>query len=138
MSFLNRLFSKNKADKKHEDVLKIATIIGSTIDKIVVEVFAAYRKELLAEPITYIVPAVWGAKKDGELTETQKEMNGNIAPVVNDVLKAFEFNGLSAAQEFAIGFIIRGLIISKITYMIEGVKNRTTDMLDQQEPMGSA
>ncbi len=138
MSFLNRLFSKNKTDEKHEDVLKIATIIGPTIDKIVVEVFAAYRKELLAEPITYIVPAVWGAKKDGELTTTQKEMNEQIAPVIEEILGEFHSEDISVPQEFAIGFLIRGLIISRITYMIEGTNNRTIMMLDHLEPMGTA
>ncbi len=138
MSFLNKIFFKRIKNEKPEDVLKIATIIGPTIDKIVIEVFAAYKKELLAETITYIVPAVWGAKKDGELTTTQKEMNEQIAPVIEEILEEFHSEHISVPQEFAIGFLIRGLIISRITYMNEGTNNRTITILDHLEPLGTA
>lgn len=38
-------------------------------------------KEIIKMPITYIVPAIWGAKKDGELTAAQKEINEQVAPL---------------------------------------------------------
>ena len=138
MKFLDKLFPKKGIEKGSDDVMKIAEIIGPAIDQMVNEIFLVYKKELMVEPITYVVPAVWGAKKDGDLTSIQKEMNGKIAPVVKQVLGTFELNYLNASQEFAIAFLVRGLIISKLAYMIEGIKNRTTDMLQHQEPMGTA
>ena len=48
------------SDEDHEiGILKIKEIIDKTTDTI----FNSYRETLLTEPITYIVPAVWGEKK---------------------------------------------------------------------------
>ena len=107
--------------KDHEiGILKIKEIIDRTTDTI----FNSYNEKLLTEPITYIVPAVWGAEKDGELTVTQKEINKKIVPMVNDIMAIFELEDINKAQRFAIGYLIRGLATSKITYMIEAFKNR--------------
>jgi hypothetical protein len=148
MKALDKFFSKGTKNQEPEDEMKIARIIRPLMDKVVKEIFDLYKIKLLTEPITYIVPAVWGAKKDGELTATQKEINEHIVPVIRKILESFQLRELSEAQEFAIGFLIRGLIISRITYMIEGVKNRLNDKTDPDrqshgilnylEPLGSA
>ena len=83
----------------------------------------AYQTRLLTQPISYIVPAVWGAKKEGELEDTQKEINKQIIPVIKELFAALESKDLDAPQEYAIRFLIRGLIISKITFMIGMMKN---------------
>ena len=148
MKGLGKFFLKSMKKQETEDIMNIARIIGPLIDKTVKEVFDLYKTNLLSEPITYIVPAVWGARKDGELTATQKKINKQIAPVIRNVFDSLQLKSLSGTQEFAIGFLIRGLFISKITYMIEGVKNRgsdktssgeeTTDILRDLEPLGTA
>ncbi len=153
MNFFKKLFSKSVEKEepvKEEpvDVMKIAKVIGPSIDKIAKDVFITYRENLLSEPITYIVPAVWGAKKDGALTTSQMEMHGQIAPVIKEMIEAFKVKkDLSVDQKFAIGFLIRRFIISKITYMIELVKNRGTSKttsedqsqdLENIKPMGNA
>jgi len=116
--------------------MRISRVIGPLIDKTAEEIFISYKTRLLSEPIIYIVPAVWGAKKEGELEDTQKEINIKVIPVINELFDALRIRDLSGAQEFAIGFIIRGLIISKITYMIEAVRNRGIRMT--KEPLGTA
>lgn len=149
MKISRKFFSKKvEKEESEEDLLKITKIIGPLIDSTANEIFAAYNTKLLNEPVTYIVPAVWGAKKDGELTATQKEMNRQIAPVIRQILDSLQLKGLTGAQEFAIGFLIRGLIISKTCHMIEMVKNRGANKTDsgQQskyglehlEPIGTA
>ncbi len=148
MKILDKFFSKSTKNHEPEDVMKIARIIGPLVDKKVQEIFGEYKMKLLNEPITYIVPAVWGAKKDGELTATQKEINEQVVPVIIKIIESFQVRNLSGAQAFAIGFLTRGLIIAKITYMIEGVKNRVTnknssweentDILKDLEPLGTA
>lgn len=70
------------------------------------------------------MPAVWGAKKDGELTTNQKEIHKQIIPIIEDVFEKLDLKKISPPQKFAIGYIIRGLIISKITYMILMLKNK--------------
>jgi hypothetical protein len=148
MKVLGKLFSKGTNKEKPEDVMEIPRIIGPLIDKSVTEIFATYKMKLLSEPITYIVPAVWGAKKDGELTAKQKEINMQVAPIIRRIFEILDLKDVSGAQEFAIGFLIRGLIISKITYMIEMMKNKAanktdsgqknTDILFNLEPLGNA
>ncbi|MBW2078279.1 MAG: hypothetical protein JRI71_12155 [Deltaproteobacteria bacterium] len=86
--------------------------------------------------------------KDGELTHTQKEIHKQIVPVIRDVFESLDLKQLGGAKEFAIGFLIRGFIISKITYMIEAFKNRSnkrinsgeenTNILKDLEPLGTA
>jgi hypothetical protein len=148
MKVLHKFFSKGTNKEKPEDVMKISMIIGPLIDKSVTEIFATYKMKLLSEPITYIIPAVWGAKKDGELTDKQKEINMQVAPIIKRIFEILDLKDLSGAQEFAIGFLIRGLIISKITYMIEVINNKVsgktnsgkknTDILFKLEPLGNA
>ena len=104
--------------------------------------------KLLTEPLTYVVPAVWGAKKDGELTATQKEINRQIVPAIEQILESLQFKDMPGAQKFAIGFLVRGLIISKIAYMMETLKNHVTEKIDSGqedeydlehlEPLGTA
>ena len=104
----------------------------------------SYKKTLLSEPITYIIPAIWGARLDGELTPVQIEINKQIQPVVTKIYQVFEFENLNPAQEFAILYILRGLLVAKITFMIEAMKNQVTswrmsaDELARTDPMGTA
>jgi hypothetical protein len=121
MGLLKKIFSGKKPS---EDITRLSRVIGPLLDKTVNEVFLAHKDVLLTEPITYIVPAVWGASKDGKLTDRQEEINRQIAPVIRETLAVLDISALSESQSFAIGFMIRGLIISKITYMIEALKNK--------------
>jgi len=123
MTFFKRLIQSRTQKTEAEDVMKIVRIIGPLIDKTAIEIMAAHRTELLREPITYIVPAVWGVIKDGELTAAQKEMHREIAPNIKKIYEALELKKVNEAQKFAILDIIRGLVISKVTYMIEAMKN---------------
>lgn len=116
-----------------EDVVKVAKIIGPLIDGTANEIFTSYNTKLLSEPITYIVPAVWGARKDGELTATQKEINKQVAPVIKKVFESLQLRDLGGAQEFALWFLIRGLIIAKITYLIEAFKKLVNDKTDSEK-----
>ena len=106
------------------DITDIAKEIRPLIDDLAGEIFKSHHAVLVSEPITYIVPAVWGAKKDGTLTRTQEEIHGKVNPVVREIYESFGFSGLTEPQEFAVLYLVRGLVISKITYMIEALKAR--------------
>jgi len=128
--------------------MRIANVIGPVLDGVVHDIFTAYRMELLSEPITYIVPAVWGAKKEGDLTPVQKEINMRVVPAINKAYDSLQMRNLGSDQEFALYFLIRGLIISKITFMIETLRSRLSERsMDEQnlkeallrfKPQGSA
>ncbi len=148
MKMLMEFFAKMKSRKQHRDIMQIADIIGPMIEKLVWDIFVGYRVELLSEEITFVIPAVWGAKKDGELTATQKAINKQIAPVINRIFELLDIRGLDSSQEFALNYLIRGLLVSKITYMIEAFRSKLKDRtLDEQslkdtllhfKPQGSA
>jgi hypothetical protein len=127
MKILQKLFAKGKPPKSDENIMKIANCIGPLLDGAVHDIFTEYRTKLLPEPITYIVPAVWGAKKDGELTPVQKEIHARIMPVINKVFDSLLIKDLNSDQEFAIYFLIRSIIIAKITFMIEAFRNRLNE-----------
>ncbi|MBW2608966.1 MAG: hypothetical protein JRC68_01305 [Deltaproteobacteria bacterium] len=132
---------------KEEDEIGILTI-KELIDKTTNMVFLSHKERLLSEPITYIVPAVWGKKKHGKLTINQQEIHNNIAPMISNIMKIFKFKEINEAQRFTIEYLIRGLVISKITYMVEAFKNRpideiqsgegNADLLDSLEILGNA
>ena len=129
------------------NVTDLAKAIGPLLDDLANNIFLAYRDILIAEPITYIVPAVWGVGKDPSLSNEQKAIHGRIAPVIQKVFNILKVDQLNEAQTFAIGYIVRSLIVSKITYMIEALKNKMIVMdvhekkdylLKDMEPLGHA
>jgi hypothetical protein len=133
LKILKEFLAKIKYRKQNKDIMQIADIIGPMIEKAVWDIFVGYRVELLSEEITFIIPAIWGAKKDGELTATQKAINEKIAPVINRIFELLDIRDLDSSQEFALNYLIRGLIVSKITYMIEAFRSRLKDRtLDEQ------
>ena len=134
MNFLKKMFIKGKEQKMSGDVLALANLMSSLIDKTAWEIFSRYRMELLSESIAYIVPAVWGAKKEGDLTPLQRTINEHVEPVIKEIFSSLDIRGMEASQEFALSFLIRGLIISKITYMIEAFRNRLNEQsFDEQK-----
>ena len=124
MNLFKLFFSKKEKQEESGDLLFITKKIGPIIDNISSEIFVSYSLELLSQPITYIVPAVWGASETKQLTDNQLEMHNKINPAITKILEAFDYKSLTQSQRFALGYIVRGLIISKITYMIEAVKHQ--------------
>ena len=145
MNILNRIIKKKKA---HEDLTEISKIVSPLIDKTANDIFMSHCNELLEKPITYIVPAIWGKDINGELTSTQAKINDKIAPVMERILRLFEFKNSSGEQKFAFEYILRGLFVSKITFMIELKKNLElkaitaakagNEILSRARPIGNA
>lgn len=127
MSILKKLFSRKVQEHPPEDVTKIAACAGSLIEKTAWDIFTIYRMELLSEPITYIVPAVWGVNKDGELTSVQRAIHNRVSAVIEEINNTLQIKNLNSSQDFAIKYLVRGLIISKITYMIESFRNKLNE-----------
>ncbi|MBW2091631.1 MAG: hypothetical protein JRI34_05845 [Deltaproteobacteria bacterium] len=139
----DNLLKKTKHEAP-EDLMAITKVIGPLIDKTVNEIFITHKNELLAKPITHIVPAVWGAKLGGELTDEQKAIHNKILPVIKEIFAALDLKGLDKSQEFTIGYLLRSLFVAKITYMIEALKNQinlkeeAARTLEQVKPAGNA
>ncbi len=145
MSIFNKIIKKKKAP---EDLTEISKIVAPLIDKTVNDIFMSHYDELLEKPITYIIPAIWGKDVNGELTLTQTKINDKITPVMERILRLFEFKNSSGEQEFAFEYLLRGLFVSKITFMIELKKNlelkaivtakTSNEILSQARPIGNA
>ena len=73
----------DNGDSSSQDLLSITKNIGPLLDRATRGVFLAHAQKLMTESVDYIIPAVWGAKKDGTLDETQQEIAcpGQIIPL---------------------------------------------------------
>ena len=139
---------KGKSKKDPGNTLIMANAVSTRIDKMAWDVFSSFRMELLSEPITYIVPAIWGAKKDGELTPLQKKIHDRVNTQIDETFGALQMKELTDAQEFAVKYLIRDLVILKIAYMIESFRVKLDetalseqfieDYLKNIEPKGNA
>ena len=127
MKLFNRFFGKKTSDA-NENIIELSQFIGSLIDKTVNNIFKEYHDIFINEDITYIVFAVWGARKDGNLTPLQIEINNKIVPVIQQITESFQIKNINDSQSYAIGFLVRGIIISKITYLIELLKNKMSNI----------
>ena len=131
-----------------EDLMKISKTIGPMIEGTAMEIVKSYKMELLIESVDYIISAVWGAKKGGGLDVTQKEIHTQLSPVIDRIIDLFHIKYISDPQEFALGFLIKALLINKICYMIDGIKsgfanklsqrNNNTNILNNVKMLGSA
>lgn len=145
MNILKGIIRKKK---EPEDLARISKIIAPLIDKTANDIFRSNCKELLEKPITYIIPAIWGKDVNGELTLTQAEINDKIVPVMEKILALFEFKNSKGEQEFAFEYLLRGLFVAKITFMIELMKNidskaiaaenTRNEILSKAAPIGNA
>lgn len=116
----------------------VAGIIGYRFYQITQEIFMKYKDNLLLEEITFIAPAVWGSQGQGELSALQKEIHACLVPFINDVTDIFEAmqpHNLSKAQQYVTGYVIRELLISKLTYMIEMYKNHCLNKKVEEDPL---
>ena len=143
-------FSQKKPAPNGEldDLLSLARQVESILDGLTNQIYMDFGKDLLNHPITYIVPAVWGAVKNGELSPLQQTIHQPVAEAIEKAMSALDLKGLTPPQAFAIGYIIRGLIISKMVYMLEATKREQANQkleneedlidLNDAEPVGRA
>lgn len=124
MQFIKKIFGIRPIPA-NDDLTMVAKEIGPLLDNGAFEVFSKYSKILLAEDATYIVPAVWGAKKDGELDEIQIEIHQIVAPMVIQAYSYLQLQKVAPAQEFAIKYLVRGYIITKIAHLTEMLKKES-------------
>ncbi len=127
MGIWQRLFNKEKAvapGERDQDLTAIASSVSKLIDALAHDIFMEHLETLLRQPIDYVVPGVWGAKKSGSLTPEQRRIHAAVMPVVEEVFRHLALRGLSEPQRFAVDFLVRGLIINRITYTIEAARAR--------------
>ena len=133
LRFLKNIFSKQKQDQT-KDLMRITLRIGPLIDSSAQYVFSKYNKDLLHQPVTYIIPAIWGTNPDFEISPTQKAIYNEIDPLIQKIFAEIGLKNITKEQEFAIRYIIRNLLISKIIFMMELLKNQLQIKSDKTPP----
>lgn len=131
--------------------MQIAKAVGPKIDAAVNSLFETYGERLMDKPPVYVVPAIWGADKNGEISPLQKQINKKVTPVIRDLERAFDNGNLSQAQLFGIGYLARGMLVSKLLYMLEAARSQwgafteadsaheaDKDSLMRMKPIGNA
>lgn len=132
MGLIRHLVGRFTREEK-SDVTRLGKSMGDRIDRLAHEIFVTHRSVLFFEHATYIVPAVWGAKKEGGLTAVQKDINSRVEPVVRELMMDLGLEDPSDEQKFAVEFMLRGLLITKITYMLELGKNMGLAPVDKNQ-----
>ncbi len=99
--------------------LRLTRIFEDILQHTCMDIFAAYRSVFLTESIAYTVAAIWGSQKWEKITTTQLEINSRVNPAVEQMQLALDSEKLDQEQAFVREYMIRGIIITKILYMIE-------------------
>lgn len=101
----------------------ILLTIETGINKTSIEIFRLHRLKLLQAPVSYIIPAVWGFKDGGEIDPEQHAINRLIRPLMQELNNILQLERLNQRHALVVEYMVRGLIIMKIVYMIECYNN---------------
>lgn len=132
--FFRKKIEKKEETEVSEDVMRVPRLIEPLLNKAALDIVDSYKSKLIAAPVTYIVPAIWGVKEKGKMDTVQEEIYRKVTPMIHEIFDTLNLDCQTASQRFAVGYMIKGLIISKITYMIEILKNRLKDDVALGEP----
>ena len=146
--FKNWFKKKRQPPEFDGDISDVAVRIEPIIDQVANEIFRNYMSILLVRPSSYIVPAVWANENSPGIDPVAKSINRMVGPAVESVFAALAIKKPSRSQIYGISYLVRGLIISKVAYMVEMMKNIPMDIRLEEEiaaselkyiqPLGSA
>jgi hypothetical protein len=123
MTFFKNIFGKSNKPSAADPSLK-AKNISKLIEKKVNEIFFKHHLLFIDKDNDFIVFSVWGARMDGELTPFQKETGSDITLFINNIIKHLGLDSKNEELKFAIGYLIRDMLISKLVYMTEFLRTR--------------
>ncbi len=116
------------------EIMRITRVIAPLLDELTNSLFRENNALFLSKPLDYIVPAVWGAKMDGALDTAQQQIHVRIQPVLEQVVTALALQQVDDAQEYAIRYIIRGYIISRIIFSVAELRHQILQRMLQAAP----
>jgi hypothetical protein len=127
MKPLNKLFiSQNNEDTTHD--MRIINGLIKQVDEAAKKVFTSNTIELLNEPITNVIEAVWGAQTDKSLaTAAQRRIDSIIRPMIRKINDDIESEDLTGAKNCIIDALIKRLAIWEILFTIQCYKLGTPD-----------
>ena len=127
MKSLRKLFRSQNTEVTAPD-MRIINGIMVQIDEATQKIFHSSGIELLSEPLTNVVEAVWGVATDeAQLTYTQFQIARTIRPMISKIQDSLETEELIRAKNCVIDYLIKRLIIFQLTFMIERYKSIAAD-----------
>lgn len=132
---------RKTADKKEapRDLLGPSREVETSVEDLANRIFRDFGSELLDTPVQELPPAVWGAKKDGPLNQIQKQVHNLARPVIDRIINLVAGESLDDSRKFAVGYMARGLVISKLALMIEiGRRQRDEWANEVDNPVGDS
>ena len=128
--------------------LRLAKLIGPEVDRLANEIFLLYTRRRDLNPTTHIIAAVWGNKANETLDELQQYIVQKVTFKVQKILTLLTSEQTDPSQAFAMEFIVKGLLITKVLYMLEVLKSKMQkdlsmgrtphDPLETIDPIGHA
>jgi len=103
--------------------------LETVINKTAILLFSRYRSVLLQAHASYIVQAIWGKETQSVLDPTQTEIHKMLEPVIQGIIDEYSTNDEVAEQLSGFEYILRGLFLYKIAYMIQIYDNNTEGKL---------
>lgn len=139
-----------RREKQHSSSGGIELIQGleKICENIAKHVFHEHSDLIVRNELQYIVASVWGISPEGELDAVQKKIHRNLSPRIYEALTLLGVQQMTAKQSFAVEYLIKGYVISKLSYMREKFinmvrthpGNNTSNLMDLStaRPIGEA
>lgn len=127
----SKWFKKKKPPpepKYDSDISIIAKEITPIIESVAQDIFHHHMDFLLTRPSSYIVPVVWASEETIGMDPIAQDIYRRIEPAMESVFRALDLEHPNSSQLYGISYLVRGMIISKVAFMVEAFKNMTTSI----------
>ena len=122
MKSLSKFLRSRKTEVTSID-MSIMNGLIEQVEEATKKIFNSNAVELLNEPLTNVVAAVWGVQTDeNQPTSTQRKIDHTIRPIIRKIQDAIETEEFSGAKDCVIDYLIKRLVISEIVFMIQCYK----------------
>ena len=123
MKCLSKLFRRGNPETSSPDDSHIIYEIMEQVDEAIKKTFDCNAVELLNEPITNIVPAVWCVPTNqNQLNSTQRQIHYTIYPMILKIHNAIKTGKLAGAKDLTVDYLIKKLAIIELAFMVQSYK----------------
>lgn len=129
-------------DKMSHNHRKITRIIRPMITKTTETVFFSYAGEIIKNGMEYIIPAIWGDRREQELDYVQEVIYAKVQSTVIKAIDALDIRSMDNEQRFCVEFLIRELLVYRLVALramfLESLMPENPLLLVEAEPAGCA
>ncbi|MFH2064651.1 MAG: hypothetical protein ABIK15_05595 [Pseudomonadota bacterium] len=113
---------------------QITKQLRAMISSTAVEVSQTFFQHLAAQESAYLAHAVWGGTENYVLDNTQLAIHLRMGNLKKEIMRIIDLENFSEVQGFAIGFLVKEMMINKITLLISIGKVHADKTLFEQLP----